>query len=82
MAVKAKVQKWGNSLGLRIPDALAKQINVKAGTAVSIEVDDGRLVVVPDTSGHYRLDDLIDAITDENRHALAEFDPPRGREVW
>jgi len=80
--VKAKVQKWGNSLGLRIPDSLAKLIDVKAGTSVSMEVEDGRLVVVPDQTGKYRLQDLLDAITDENRHEVIDFGAPRGREAW
>ena len=80
--MKAKVQKWGNSLGLRIPDSLAKLIDVKAGTSVSMEVENGKLVVVPDQAGRYRLEDLLDAITDENRHDVIDFGAPRGREAW
>jgi antitoxin MazE len=43
--MQTRVQKWGNSLGLRIPRSLADQIGLGAGTAVSLSAKDGALVV-------------------------------------
>ncbi|MBU6172838.1 MAG: AbrB/MazE/SpoVT family DNA-binding domain-containing protein, partial [Planctomycetes bacterium] len=41
----ATVQKWGNSLAIRIPHALAGQMDVTEGTAVDLCVRDGELIV-------------------------------------
>ncbi len=43
----ATVQMWGNSLAIRIPTALAGQLQVTDGSAVDLEVRDGELVVSP-----------------------------------
>lgn len=48
--MEAHIQKWGNSLGLRIPMALAKRLNFRPGTNVIIEVENGRLVIQSPTS--------------------------------
>lgn len=44
----ATVQKWGNSLAIRIPQSLAGQLEVSDGTPVVLRVRDGELVVRPD----------------------------------
>ena len=53
-----RVQKWGNSLALRIPQSFAMQAKVTAGTAVDIAVEKGQLVVRP-VRQRYRLRDLL-----------------------
>ena len=54
-----KVQKWGNSLALRIPKALASYANITAGTAVNIQGQQGRIIIEPVRGPHYDLDDLL-----------------------
>jgi antitoxin MazE len=44
---QTRVQKWGNSLGVRIPSNLAEQIGLAAGSAVSLSAKNGELVVKP-----------------------------------
>ena len=77
-----KLQKWGNSLAVRIPKALARELNAECGCAVSLEVDKGRLVVTPVKRPRYALDELVAGITPQNRHGEIDLGPPRGREVW
>lgn len=76
------LQKWGNSLALRIPRTIAAQISVAEGQAVDLQVSRGRLVIAPAKKKQYELTDLIAGITAKNRHAEIVFDDTRGREVW
>ena len=76
-----RVQKWGNSLALRIPQSFAVQAKVAAGTAVDIAVEKGQLVVRP-VRQRYRLRDLLKAVDRRNVHAEVQTGPPVGRETW
>jgi antitoxin MazE len=76
-----RVQKWGNSLALRIPQSFAVQAKVAAGTAVDIAVEKGQLVVRP-VRHRYRLRDLLKAVDRRNLHAEAQTGRPVGREIW
>jgi antitoxin MazE len=76
-----RVQKWGNSLALRIPQSFAVQAKVAAGTAVDIAVEKGQLVVRP-VRQRYRLRDLLKAVDRRNVHAEVQSGRPVGRETW
>lgn len=76
-----RVQKWGNSLALRIPRSFAVQAKVAAGTAVDIAVEKGQLVVRP-VRQRYRLRDLLKAVDARNPHAEVQTGRPVGREIW
>jgi antitoxin MazE len=77
-----KIQKWGNSLGLRIPKGLAEDAQVAEGADVDVKVENGRLVVAPIKNSRYRLSDLLKQVTPENLHAEVQVGGPVGREVW
>ncbi len=77
-----KIQKWGNSLGLRIPRAFAEEAGVGAGADVDLSVRGGNLVVTPSRRPKYRLDDLIRKVTARSRHDEVDTGEPVGREVW
>ena len=76
------VTKWGNSLGVRIPSALAKQIELREGMQVGISVMDGRLVIQPEQRRKYTLDELLDGMIPENCHPGVEMGEPVGNEIW
>ena len=78
----ANVTKWGNSLALRIPQHLAKEIELIAGGEVEILVVDGNLVVKPKKQRQYSLDDLIAGITPANLHGEIDSGISVGVEVW
>ncbi len=73
------VQKWGNSLALRIPSALAREIRIENGDAVELRIDRNALIIRP-TRPHYRLADLVSRIRPRNRHDEAEWGKSVGRE--
>ena len=78
----AKVQKWGNSLVLRIPKSFADEMDLAPNVAVELTFDDGKLVIVPITHPAYALDDLLAEVTLENRHDEIDAGGPAGLEVW
>lgn len=73
------VSKWGNSLGLRIPAAVAKMVGLSEGAPVRLSVRQGRLIVDPVPC---ELDKLLAGVTEENKHEPVEVGAPKGREVW
>jgi antitoxin MazE len=81
-AVQTKIQKWGNSLGLRIPRAFAEEAGVEAGAEVDISIRNGNLVVKPARRARYRLAELVRKISAKNLHGEVDTGGPVGREVW
>jgi len=76
------LQKWGNSLALRIPRAYANEIALGEGQSVDIRVTRGRLVIAPMTGKSYELADLVTGISRKNRHAEIDTSRAEGGEVW
>lgn len=79
--MRTKIQKWGNSLGLRIPKALAEEISVEEGTSVEITVSQEGLVVRP-AAKRFELSDLLEGVNRSNRHGEVQTGDRVGREVW
>jgi len=80
--MKARVQKWGNSLALRIPKSFATEAGLCEGTAVDLSVAEGKLVVQPHAEEPLSLDSLLAGITDENLHGEWDTGPAVGKEIW
>ena len=81
-AMRTKIRKWGNSLGLRIPKSFAEEVSVEDGSTVDISVADGQLVVRAIRPRRFELRDLLAEVSDENLHAEVTTGTPRGRESW
>ncbi len=80
--MQTRIQKWGNSLGLRIPKSFAEQAGVKAGSDVDLSLKDGELIIRPTRVPKYELEVLLRGVTTENVHAEVETGRPVGREIW
>jgi antitoxin MazE len=80
--MRARVQKWGNSLALRIPKAVAGDTGLEQGSEVEISLENGQLVLTPIQQPALTLEDLLSAVTAENRHSLQDPGVAVGREVW
>jgi antitoxin MazE len=79
--MQTRISKWGNSLGVRIPKAFAAEAGLDDGTAVDISVSAGKIVVTP-LGREYKLEELVERITPENRHSETDWGEPAGGEVW
>ena len=77
----ATIQKWGNSLAVRIPAALADQVNAGAGTPVEITAENGGILVKPSGRRKYRLKGLLKDCKPGQMHGETDFGPEVGREV-
>jgi len=80
--MKTRVQKWGNSLALRIPKTFAAEARLSENTPVELSLVSGRLVVQPLAHEPLTLDDLLRGVTDQNLHTEWDTGPAVGREVW
>ena len=76
------VQKWGNSLALRIPRTYAAETNLAAGSEVELRVRSGTIVVQPLKRKRHKLDNLLRRVTANNRHTATETGAAVGKEVW
>ena len=76
----ASIQKWGNSLALRIPSAVARQIRVENGDAVELSVVDGALTI-RSKRPRYQLSDLVRGIQPGSSHEEISWGKSVGREV-
>ena len=80
--MKTRVQKWGNSLAVRIPRPFAEEVNLQENTPVDVSVRSGKLVVVPLPEPELTLEQLVQLITPENRHDEIGTGEPVGNEIW
>jgi antitoxin MazE len=78
----ATVQKWGNSLAIRIPRSVARDVSLKDGSLVNLAVQDGKVVIEPSATPEYSLDDLLKGVSKRNLHRGVETGPAVGREAW
>ncbi|HZE90338.1 MAG TPA: AbrB/MazE/SpoVT family DNA-binding domain-containing protein [Rhizobacter sp.] len=79
--MQVEVVKWGNSSAVRLPAAAMKEVRIALGDRLELKTEDGKIVLEP-TQREYRLEDLLDGITKQNRHAPVDFGAPLGRETW
>ncbi len=77
-----KVQKWGNSRAIRIPESLAVEAGLELGQEVKLAVVNGQLRIIPVQEFYYELEELVAGITPENRHEEWDIGPPVGKEIW
>jgi antitoxin MazE len=80
--MQTKIQRWGNSLGLRIPRSFAEEAGVDVGSEVDLSIQDGDLVVKPARRRTYQLEELLRKVTVRNLHDEVDTGGPVGREVW
>jgi antitoxin MazE len=79
-----KVQKWGNSQGIRVPLKLLDEIKIAVGDEVDVAVQEGRIVVSPSQRirGKYRLEDLLAQMPKDYEPSEEDWGSPAGREDW
>ncbi|HUU27741.1 MAG TPA: AbrB/MazE/SpoVT family DNA-binding domain-containing protein [archaeon] len=81
MRVRGKIQKWGNSLGLRIQKTVAEQLKLREGSEIDITVSGNRLIVTS-AAPRYTLEGLIKDVKPENIHDEINTGPAVGMEDW
>ena len=77
----ASVQKWGNSLAVRIPARLAESLSIREGTQIDLECEAGAVVMRPKTRPRHRLSQLPRGCTPSKLNGETDFGPDVGAEV-
>ena len=80
--MKTAIQRWGNSLALRIPRTYAVETHLSEGSEVELTLKSGTLVIRPIVRKRYSLTDLVERITPANRHDSVETGLAVGQETW
>jgi antitoxin MazE len=80
--MKTRLQKWGNSLAVRIPRPFAKETNLSENSAVDVSLRNGKLIIAPVKEPDLDLEDLVARITKANRHEEVDTGASRGNETW
>ena len=80
--MKTRIQKWGNSLALRIPKAFAQEIHLAHGTIVEMALQEGTLRITPCSHPPLTLESLLQQVTPQNLHQEVDTGPAVGVEVW
>jgi antitoxin MazE len=81
MATTTRVSRWGNSLGVRLPRAIAAEAQLAEGDLVEVSARSGAIVLRP-ARPRYSLDELVAKITSRNRHGEIHWGEPAGNETW
>jgi antitoxin MazE len=76
-----KAQRWGNSLAVRIPKAIADLARLREQDEVEMELADGVIRLRPRVQ-EPSLEELLAGVTPDNLHEEADFGRPVGREAW
>lgn len=80
--MKTKVQKWGNSLAVRIPKIYAGEADVHSGDDIDIAIHEGKIIITPLKARKYELKALLSGITKKNLHTEVDTGSPLGVEIW
>jgi antitoxin MazE len=80
--METRVQKWGNSLALRIPKPLADEVGLRENSLVELWLRDNTLVIAPVAKRAFDLTQLLAQVTEENLHREVDTGPAVGGEAW
>ena len=80
--MKTRVQKWGNSLAMRIPKLFASEVGLNPNSSVEMSLKDGKLIVMPTVKPKFTLKQLLAQVTEENLHHEVDTGPAVGSEAW
>jgi len=77
--METTISKWGNSFGVRIPQAFVKQIGLEEGMTLAMDIVGDSIIIRPI---QYSLDEMLKKITPDNIHSEVKEGPSKGKEAW
>ena len=78
--MEAVVKKWGNSLGIRIPGLIARELSLKDGSSVEINDRGNEIIITPLPKNI--LSEMLSNINEQNIHEAVDASGPVGKEIW
>jgi antitoxin MazE len=80
--MRSRVQKWGNSLAVRIPKSFAEEAGLRSDSSVEVSLVSGKIVVAPIAGTKVTLKQLLAQVTEDNLHREVDSGPAIGSEAW
>lgn len=80
--MEARLQKWGNSDGIRIPSVFIKALNLKTNDKVNLICEDDKIIISKSNSNKISLADRFKEYNGSNLAKDFEWDSSEGRELW
>ena len=80
--MRVEIQKWGNSLAVRIPKAIAVESKISQGSEVDLTLEKGRVVLTPVKPPEYSLEELLAGVSRDNLHEEVNTGETLGRKAW
>ena len=80
--MQTKIQKWGNSLALRIPKSFATNANLRQNETVDLSIDKEKIIITLIGKKEYSLNDLLEGVSENNLHSELDTGAPVGKEIW
>ena len=77
-----RLQKWGNSLAIRIPKAFVDEMKIKVNSSLYLEMKEGALLITPAPEQRWSLNALLSEVTEENKPGEWEIGDRKGNEEW
>ncbi|MEB3174074.1 MAG: AbrB/MazE/SpoVT family DNA-binding domain-containing protein [Cyanobacteriota bacterium] len=79
--ITQKIAKWGNSLGIRLPQPIIQQFGWKEGEQIAITVKDQQIILSP-ARPRYSLEELLQEARPDSQHPEADWGEAQGEEAW
>ena len=80
--MEAKLQKWGNSVGIRIPHSILKELNLKINDLINIEKFEDKVIITKQVQPKISLSERFKEYHGDNLAKEFSWDEARGREIW
>lgn len=80
--METTIQKWGNSLAVRVPKELANKLAFREGSRVEIRKEKKTIIIQATPKTHKSIKELIAMIRPENIHEEMDWGKPVGKEIW
>ena len=80
--MEARLQKWGNSLGIRIPSSILKSLNIKPNEILNIEQEEEKIVISIPKKKKISLEESFKNYHGDNLAKDFSWDDPMGKEIW
>ena len=80
--MEARLQKWGNSFGIRIPSNMLKSLNLKVNDLLEIKESDNKIIISKSKKEKISLEKLFDEYNGDNLSKDFEWDYEKGKELW
>ncbi len=78
----ARVKKWGDDFAIPIPQTLANRLNLRLDSPVNVTINGRELIISPIGQAPESLEQLLEKVTEDNRHEEIDSGPPVGKEIW